>query len=119
MDISYTRDWMLRIVDVRKALESRGYPKDIKLSLTLNYEDSILPQNTGNWKIEISEGKGRVSKSDSPGLTLGPRGLAPLYTSYLSALEVKNMGLLDGTKEDLAKASLIFSGSKPWIGDQF
>ena len=60
-----------------------------------------------------------MSKSESSGLNLGPRGLAPLYTSYLSAFEVKNMGLLSGTNEELAKASLVFSGSKPWIGDQF
>tara|TARA_Y100000590_G_scaffold90059_1_gene101477 strand:+ start:3276 stop:4439 length:1164 start_codon:yes stop_codon:yes gene_type:complete len=119
VDISYARDWMLRIVNIKKALESRGYPKDIEMSFTLNYEDPILPQNSGNWKIEISEGKGKVSKSESSGLNLGPRGLAPLYTSYLSAFEVKNMGLLSGTNEELAKASLVFSGSKPWIGDQF
>ena len=118
-NIVSTRDWMLRIVNIKKALEAKGYPKDIQLSLTLNYEDPILPQNSGNWTIEISEGKCEVNKSNLPGLTLGPRGLAPLYTSYLNAFDIKNMGLLEGTNEDLSKASLIFGGPKPWIGDQF
>ena len=117
--IAYSRDWMLRIIDIKKAIESRGYPKDIKTTLTLNYEDPILPQNSGTWTIEVSEGKGLVSKSNLPGLTLGPRGLAPLYTSYLSAFDIKNMGLIEGSSDELAKASLIFSGPKPWIGDQF
>ncbi len=117
--IAYSRDWMLRIIDIKKAIESRGYPKDIKTTLTLNYEDPILPQNSGTWTIEVSEGKGLVSKSNLPGLTLGPRGLSPLYTSYLSAFDIKNMGLIEGSSDELAKASLIFSGPKPWIGDQF
>ena len=118
-NIVSTRDWMLRIVDIKKALEAKGYPKDIQLSLTLNYKDPILPQNSDNWTIEISEGRCEVNKSSLPGLTLGPRGLAPLYTGYLNAFDIKNMGLLEGKNEDLSKASLIFSGPKPWIGDQF
>ena len=117
--IAYNRDWMLRIIDIKKAIESRGYPKDIQSTLTLNYEDPILPQNSGTWTIEISEGKGMVSKSNLPGLTLGPRGLAPLYTSHLTAFDIKNMGLIEGSSDELARASLIFSGPKPWIGDQF
>jgi len=118
-NIVSTRDWMLRIVNIKKALESKGYPKDIQLSLTLNYEDPILSQNSGNWTIEIAEGKCEVNKSNLTGLALGPRGLAPLYTSYLNAFDIKNMGLLEGTNEDLSKASLIFGGQTPWIGDQF
>ena len=110
---------MLRLIDINKAIESRGYPKDIQSTLTLNYEDPILPQNSGTWTIEVSEGKGMVSKSHLPGLTLGPRGLAPLYTSHLTAFDIKNMGLIEGSSDELARASLIFSGPKPWIGDQF
>ena len=117
--IADTRDWMLRIVDIKKALESRGYIKDINLSLTLNYEDPILPQNSGKWDINIFDGKCEVSKSNLNGIQLGPRGLAPLYTSYLNAYDIKNMGLLEGTDKDLSKASIIFSGPKPWFGDQF
>ena len=117
--IADTRDWMLRIVDIKKALESRGYIKDINLSLTLNYEDPILPQNSGTWDINIFDGKCEVSKSNLNGINLGPRGLAPLYTSYLNAYDIKNMGLLEGTDKDLSKASIIFSGPKPWFGDQF
>ena len=119
VEIADTRDWMLRIVDIKKALESRGYIKDINLSLTLNYEDPILPQNSGTWDINIFDGKCEVSKSNLNGIQLGPRGLAPLYTSYLNAYDIKNMGLLEGTDKDLSKASIIFSGPKPWFGDQF
>tara|TARA_Y100000996_G_scaffold414724_1_gene406532 strand:- start:8422 stop:9585 length:1164 start_codon:yes stop_codon:yes gene_type:complete len=119
VEVADTRDWMLRIVDIKKALESRGYVKDIELSLTLNYEDSILPQNSGAWDINIYDGKCEVNKSNLNGITLGPRGLAPLYTSYLNAYDIKNIGLLEGSDKDLSKASIIFSGPKPWFSDQF
>ena len=113
------RDWMLRIVDLKKALESRGYPKDISLSLTINYEDPIITKNTGTWTVDVDEGKASVTNSGKDGIQLGPRGLAPLFSSYLSAFDVRNLGLVEGTDKDLSKASVIFGGPKPWIGDTF
>ena len=69
--------------------------------------------------LNVSEGRGTVPSGGTGGLSMGPRGFAPLYTNHLSPPDIKNIGLLKGTDEDLSKAAAIFGGPRPWIGDQF
>ena len=115
----YSRDWMVRLLDVRLSLEARGYPSDIETSLTLSIDDPLLKENTGTWTMEVSSGKCSLTSGGKGGLSMGPRGFAPLYTSHMSPLEIKNIGLLEGPEEDLRKATLVFNGPRPWIGDSF
>jgi len=115
----YSRDWMVRLLDVRLSLEARGYPSDIETSLTLSINDPLLKENTGTWTMKVSSGKCSLTPGGKGGLSMGPRGFAPLYTSHMSPLEIKNIGLLEGPEEDLRKATLVFNGPRPWIGDSF
>ena len=114
-----SRDWMVRILNVKSALEARGYPAAVEISLALTIEDPLLDENTGTWTLDVSGGRGTVTSGGTGGLSMGPRGFAPLYTNHLSPPDIKNIGLLKGTDEDLSKAAAIFSGPKPWIGNQF
>src|SRR5439155_7675595 len=52
--------WMLRVVDVARALEARGYPAGLEAELQLDVRDDRLPGNAGRWVLEVSEGRGRV-----------------------------------------------------------
>ena len=64
-DIRSTTHWMLRIVDVKTAIECRGYPRAVSASLCFDIEDDLLPANHGVWRISVSEGKGRAEKLDA------------------------------------------------------
>jgi predicted acetyltransferase len=92
--------WLLRIVDVQKALEQRGYPKGIETELHLEVQDDLLTQNNGKFILKVSEGQGEVCPGGRGELRLSIRGLAPLYTG-------------------LSAATHLFSGNLPWMPDYF
>jgi len=76
--------WMLRVVDAAAAIAGRGFPAAAGLVVELHIEDAQLPANTGHWTLEVSGGKGALTRAGSPVsgaglLRLGARGLAALY----------------------------------------
>ncbi len=81
--------WMLRLIDAPAAIAGRGFPAGAAVTTALTVADAQLPANAGRWLLEISGGKGLLSRADgtaagAPGsggepLRLGARGLAALY----------------------------------------
>ena len=63
------------------------------------------------WHIVKPGGEGR--------LQLDVRGLAPLYTGYLSPQALRAAGLLDGPEADLRSAAAAFAGPVPWMREGF
>ena len=112
-------EWMIRLTHVQKALELRGYPKALSLSLDLEIDDDIIEGNKGRFRLEIEGGKGNVSSGGSGDLRLHVRQLASLYSSYRSPKELAMMGLIDGDDASLEVAQAIFAGSRPFLGDMF
>lgn len=115
-------EWMLRIVDVERALESRGYPADAGESLVLDVSDPLLPANHGRFLLQADGGRGRVERQGSGGgadLTLHVAALAPLFSGHGAPTALRSMGLLDGTDEGIARAARLFAGPKPWMSDHF
>ncbi len=112
--------WMLRVVDVRSALEGRGYAPGVEAEVRLEVHDDVLPWNAGRWVLEVSGGEGRVREGGDGGLRLDVRGLASLYTGHLSPYELQATGLLEAwDPRDLASAALIFAGPTPWMPDMY
>ena len=76
--------WMLRVVDAPAAIAGRGFPAAAGLSAELQIEDAQLPDNAGHWTLEVSEGRGALTRrhpsagSATP-VRLGARGFAALY----------------------------------------
>ncbi len=112
-------DWMLRIVDVRGALEARGYPAGIEAELHLCIEDDVLAQNARRFVLEVSDGGGQVREGGEGCLRIDVRGLAPLYTGHLSPVELKAIGHVDGPDRDMDIAGTVFAGPAPWMPDVF
>jgi predicted acetyltransferase len=111
--------WMLRIVHVPAALGARGYPEGIGVELHLRIRDPVLPANDGPFLLEVSNGQGRVKQGGEGRVQLDVRGLAPLYTGYLSPQVLKAAGLLDGPEADLRSAAAAFAGPVPWMREGF
>ena len=112
-------DWMLRIVDVAGALEARGYPLGVSATLHFDVRDETLPRNNGCWTLNIADGAGRVSEGGDGNIRLDVRGLAALYTGFMAPVELQAIGLLDGPADARARATAVFAGPRPWIGDMF
>jgi len=117
--VTWYEQWMLRIVDVRGALEARGYPPALETDLSLEVRDDVLGWNSGRWVLAVSGGRGHARAGGGGDLRLDARGLAPLYSGYLSAEELLSAGYIEGAPETLARASLVFAGPTPWMVDEF
>lgn len=111
--------WMLRIVDVPKALEARGYPLHVKAELHLEVIDDIIPENAGRYVLSVEAGTATVAPGGNGKLSLDIKGLAPLYTGMMTAAELQSIGWIDGDDLALHKADTIFRGPQPWIVEMF
>lgn len=117
--IKYMSRWMLRVIDVVKALEKRGYPTKIQTELHLEVEDDLIAENNGKFILSVANGRGEVTKGGKGELQLDIRGLAPLYTNLFTPQQLQISGKLQGTETSLDTASQIFAGSSPWMIDFF
>ena len=111
--------WMLRIVNVPLALESRGYLSSLNAELHLQISDDILAANTGSFILTLCNGKGSVCLGGRGDLKMTIQGLASLYAGLHTPDHLRWMGWLDGTDESVAIAAQIFAGSPPWTADFF
>ncbi len=111
--------WMIRVVDVKAALEARGYPMGARGSLALEVADDVLPGNAGRIVLEVAEGRGRVSPGGDGALRVGARGLATLYSGFLTPWELSLAGLLEGEAGALGAAAAVFGGPAPGMPDMF
>jgi predicted acetyltransferase len=78
--------WMLRLVDAPAAIAGRGFPAGAAVRVPLVLADAQRPANAGRWLLEVSGGKGALTRTEAGSagsagepLRLGPRGLAALY----------------------------------------
>lgn len=111
--------WMLRVVDAAAALEARGYPTGMEGELHLELEDSGVPENSGRWLLRVSGGQGTVERGGRGELQLGERGLASLYSGFLSAEALSRCELASGSPGALATATALFGGTAPGMADMF
>lgn len=117
--ISDSERWMLRVVDVVKALEKRGYPPQVEAQLNLDIDDDVIVENNGKFVLTVSDGRGEVTKGGTGDLQCSIRALAPLYTGLFTAQQLQQIGQIKATHEALAIATQLFSGSQPWMPDKF
>jgi predicted acetyltransferase len=111
--------WMLRVLDVPAALESRGYPEGVSGTLHLEVEDDLFPDNSGSFILEVSGGAGRIRRGGNALMRLNVRALAPLYTGFLSPEALRSVGALAADDATVRLATTLFSGSAPALPDMF
>lgn len=117
--IGWYEQWMLRIVDVPAALAARGYPAGLEAELHLDVRDDVLEPNNGRWVLAVADGRAEVREGGTGAIAIDVRGLASMYTGYLSPLDLRTAGYVDGPEMDLASAATVFAGPTPWMADGF
>jgi predicted acetyltransferase len=118
-EIAEMQRWMLRILDVRAALEQRGWRASMRGELHLDVRDALLRDNSRRWVLDVSGGRAHVSEGGSGALVIDVRGLASLYSGYFAAEDLRGAGLCEGTDEVMAAATALFAGPAPWTPDFF
>jgi predicted acetyltransferase len=113
-------DWMLRIVDVERALSARGYPSGTTAALHLEIEDELVPTNSGRFVLEVEGSAARVRRGGEGRLRMHVRALATMYTGFHSPSALHRIGRVRAeSPADLEVAIHLFSGEQPWLPDMF
>jgi predicted acetyltransferase len=111
--------WMLRIVDLPKALSERGYPRALDTSVVFEVRDDVIRQNQGRWALSVSAGRGVVKPTKRRGLRLDVRALAQLYSGFQSPAALALIGRIEGGAAMLGRAAALFAGPPPSMPDDF
>jgi len=115
----FVERWLLRVIDVPKALLMRGYPQGITAELHLEVEDDLITENNGKFILTVANGRGEVTKGGKGELKIDVRSLAPLYTGLFTPQQLQLAGKIQATATSLATATQIFAGTSPWMPDFF
>jgi predicted acetyltransferase len=102
---------MLRVNDVKLALEARGYAVDGEAHLEI--DDDLIPQNRGRFVLTVKSGRGTVRRGGRGSTRLDIRGLAAIYSGFLSCAQAAAVGHASGDDVPL------FAGPVPWMADLF
>ncbi|EAW37437.1 enhanced intracellular survival protein Eis [Lyngbya sp. PCC 8106] len=100
--------WMLRIVDLVTALESRAYSVNLETELHLSVIDDLLEENQGNFVLEVAAGNAQVKRGGRGEFHLKIGSLAPLYAGLLGPRQLQKMGWLECTDSALRIAEYLF-----------
>jgi GNAT superfamily N-acetyltransferase len=57
---------MLRVIDPVGAVAGRGFPAGVQASVGLRLVDAVLPANSGDYRLTVSEGTGSLVKMAGP-----------------------------------------------------
>jgi predicted acetyltransferase len=114
------RHWMLRIVDVERALLERGYAVGVDTELHLDVRDELLPANHGRYVLRVRQTKAEVERGGRGDLRLSVRTLSPLYSGFMSPWALRQAGLIEAEAPVLSAAASLFStGGQPCMLDMF
>jgi predicted acetyltransferase len=107
-----------RVIDVQLALAQRGYPP-FDAQLELEVIDPIIKQNQDRFVLETAHGEGTVRRGGRGAVRIHVRGLAALFTGFLSPHTLRRMGVLTADEGALATAAALFAGPAPCMADTF
>jgi predicted acetyltransferase len=117
--------WMLRMIDVKAALEQRGYAPGVNAEIHLEIRDDLLPANHGRFVLEVSNGAGNVTSGGRGDIVIDVRGLASLYTGFACPHELLMSGQIEVAPHVkdadalLRAAAAPFAGPAPWMSEMF
>jgi predicted acetyltransferase len=110
---------MVRLIDVPAAIESRGYAPGLEAAVELRVDDDQLEWNAGGWRIEISDGRAKVTPEAAATARVDVAALAAMWTGMLSPDAARWLGRLDADDATAAVLQAMFAGPPPWILDWF
>ena len=112
--------YMLCVLDVISALETRRYPPGLSVDLTFSVAAHFLTAVNGGYRLRVSGGRADCAHADPGGPVLSGRGLALLYAGVQSAANLRFAGFLTGGESaDDSALDALFGGRQFHIRDYF
>ncbi len=117
--MSFKEYWMVRILDVERALTSRGYLPGVHTEVHFDVGDELFRENAGRYVLHVNDGHGVVRRGGNGSVRLNVRALASLYTGFASPHSLKMLGRIEGDEISLRAAAGVFAGGPPSMPDMF
>jgi predicted acetyltransferase len=115
--------WMLRLVDLPRALTVRGYPQSTHASLVLNVHDEHLPENSGRWLLRVHDGQAScepaANASPANDIRCDVQSLAAVYAGFLSPLSLFSQATMQGPQRELETLAALMPTAAPACFDFF
>ena len=112
--------WMVRLLNVKSALEMRGYSAASNAMVDLTVIDPNLPENAGTFRIELRNGNATVVPISRASAVIDVGSLAAIYTGWLPARESVRIGRLqNASSAEIEALEKIFASPRPWCLDRF
>lgn len=107
--------WMVRIVDLPRAIRSRGWSELCQGRIGFEVDDPHLFVNSGPWTINVAGGRAELERGGTPEVRLHIRGLAALMTGFADADLLDVMGLVSGPSAAIHRFCGLFAAPSPWL----
>ena len=106
--------WMLRLLDVRTALATRGYPP-IDAEVVVAVHDPAFPENAGPWRLIVRAGEAQVEPAPDARVAAMPIGiLSTLFTGFLTVPDAVRLGYLRRNDPAVPGLQQLLAGPDPW-----
>ena len=116
---------MARVLDVERALRARSSYNGVTGRVQLSILDEQFSANQGPWVLAFDGGrvevetKAPVSSLTHGGASMGIGTFTQLYLNYVTASEVREMGLVSADDEAVDLLDRAFAGPRPALLDHF
>ncbi|MFI8848761.1 enhanced intracellular survival protein Eis [Streptomyces sp. NPDC053499] len=112
--------WVLRLLDIRRALEARGWNPQPRGDVGL---EVVSPQGkSAPYALTFEEGLMHVQRGSRPSartVRLPSTTLAAWYAGGLPLRHAARLGMADGDACDLALLDALAAGPAPWLPESF
>jgi predicted acetyltransferase len=116
---TWTFRWMLRLLDVRAALQGRGYPP-LSGEALVAVEDGMFPDNRGPWRVVARDGTVEVSTAEGAHVRPIPIGIfSAMYSGFLSPFDAARLGIMDADDPAVPVLARLLAGPAPFMLDFF
>jgi predicted acetyltransferase len=114
--------WMLRVLNVAKAFESRGYAPELSGQASFVVRDPLIAENSGRYTLRVQDGRGSIEIDRSESATASPsaldiRALAPILSGYATAPWLQSSGLVPTLNDDIHKLTRLCALPTPWMSE--
>lgn len=121
--VSRSVRWMTRLLDVKGALEARGYGP-VTGEIAIEVDDPMFEDNAGRYLVRASEGRVAVERAPAslpPGkaVKLSIGALSSLYTGYATPWELGRAGMMSAGEAPASFLARLFEGPRPISTDFF
>jgi predicted acetyltransferase len=118
--VQHSSPYMLRVLDVAKALCARRYARALTAELDFTLAGDFLPGLDGSYHLSLHDGQADCVRTGSSDRVLSPRGLSLVYAGAQSSANLRTAGHLQGgdPEQDL-DWDAAFGGRQLHIRDYF